>query len=210
MYRSEIQELEMSLAKRENLPLIRKYAQEFYKTHSLEDCWQFACESWKSTYFQIQEISVFLCGYIAHQSAAATLFLKDTVSQHPDWRVQEVLAMAFDAYCKSIGYENSLQIINEWISSDNHNNRRAVTEGLRVWTSRPFFSENPQIAISILSSLKEDNSLYVRKSVGNALRDISKKHRELIEQELFSWDLSNKKIQQVYKLAHKYLDKLGG
>lgn len=210
MYKSEIQQLEMTLTLKENLPLIRKYAQEFYKTHYLEECWQFVCESWESAYFQIQEISIFLCGYIAHKSDAAILFLKDTVSQHSDWRVQEVLAMAFDAYCKSIGYEKSLQIINEWITSDNPNNRRAVTEGLRVWTSRPFFSENPQIAISILSSLKEDNSLYVRKSVGNALRDISKKHKELIEQELLYWDLTNKRIKQVYKLAHKYLDKLGG
>ena len=49
--------------------------------------------------------------------------------------------------------------------------------------------------------LKEDSSEYVRKSVGNALRDISKKFPELIKEELDSWDVKSKESQQVYKLA---------
>ena len=74
------------------------------------------------------------------------------------------------------------------------NVRRAVSEGLRVWTSRPYFKDNPQIAIQLLSSHREDKSEYVRKSVGNALRDISKKNPELISAELNSWNLSSKEI----------------
>ena len=35
---------------------------------------------------------------------------------------------------------------------------------------------------------------YVRKSVGNALRDISKKFPELIEAELNNWNLESKEI----------------
>ena len=35
---------------------------------------------------------------------------------------------------------------------------------------------------------------YVRKSVGNALRDISKKFPELIEAELNKWNLESKEI----------------
>ena len=54
------------------------------------------------------------------------------------------------------------------------NHRRAVTEGLRIWTSRPFFKDNPKEAIRLLSEYKTDENEYVRKSVGNALRDISK------------------------------------
>ena len=48
---------------------------------------------------------------------------------------------------------------------------------------------------------KNDESEYVRKSIGNALRDISKKYPELILKELNSWELSSKEIKQVYKLA---------
>ena len=72
--------------------------------------------------------------------------------------------------------------------------RRAVTEGLRIWTSRPYFKDNPNEAIRRIASLKEDTSDYVRKSVGNALRDISKKFPELIEAELNNWNLESKEI----------------
>ncbi len=37
------------------------------------------------------------------------------------------------------------------------------------------FKQNPKVAISLLSKLKDDKSEYVRKSVGNSLKDISKK-----------------------------------
>ena len=60
-------------------------------------------------------------------------------------------------------------------------------------------------AIKRLSGLKEDSSEYVRKSVGNALRDISKKLPELIEAELNSWKLDSKETNQVYKLAIKFI-----
>ena len=55
-----------------------------------------------------------------------------------------------------------------------------IPEGLRIWNSRPYFKENPEEAIRRLADLKNDPSEYVRKSVGNALRDISKKHGALV------------------------------
>ena len=58
-----------------------------------------------------------------------------------------------------------------------------------------------------LSSLKDDESEYVRKSIGNALKDISKKYPELVSNELKQWDLSSKEIKQVHKLASAYLNK---
>lgn len=94
--------------------------------------------------------------------------------------MQEILAMAFDNHCAIIGYETALPLIKEWLNNDCINVRRAVTEGLRIWTSRPYFKDNPNVAIELLSTRKEDESEYVRKSVGNALRDISKKYPELV------------------------------
>ena len=115
------------------------------------------------------------------------------------------MAKAFDEFCKKIGYEKALPIIDEWLKNNNPNTRRAVTEGLRIWTSRPYFKDNPNEAIERIASLKEDVSEYVRKSVGNALRDISKKFPELIKIELGSWKLESKEIKQVYKLASKLM-----
>jgi 3-methyladenine DNA glycosylase AlkC len=95
--------------------------------------------------------------------------------------------------------------IEDWLADPNPNVRRAVTEGLRIWTSKPYFRDHPDTAIKLLSELREDDSEYVRKSVGNALRDISRKHKALVKAELQRWKISNKSIEQTYKLAGKFL-----
>ena len=81
---------------------------------------------------------VFLFGYLSEQDSSLA-FMRNEVSKDDNWRVQEVLAKAFDEFCKKIGYENALPIIDEWLKSSNPNTRRAVTEELRIWTSRPYF-----------------------------------------------------------------------
>lgn len=144
--------------------------------------------SYESKVYQVRMYSVFLFGYLSDDSDILT-FMRDEVSKDDNWRVQEVLAKAFDEYCKNIGYENVIPVIDKWLSSDNPNTRRVVTEGLRIWTSRPYFKVNPQKAIKRLARLREDASEYVRKSVGNALRDISRKFPELIKDELENWIL---------------------
>lgn len=202
-YRKYLEEI---IPEKDSLKLVKSEAEKYYKLHSLDDCFSMGMELYQSDNFQIQEVGVFLLGYSAHHNVSALSFLKDTVSQHDSWKVQEILAMAFDNYCKMIGYEAALPFIEEWLDSDCANVRRAVSEGLRIWTSRPYFKDNPQIAIQLLSAHREDESEYVRKSVGNALRDISKKYPELISEELNSWDLASKEIKQVYKLAGKFLD----
>ena len=76
---------------------------------------------------------------------------------------------------------------------------------MRIWTSRSYFNDNPDEAIKRIATLKEDSSEYVRKSVDNALRDISKKIPALIKEELDGWDVKSKVIAQVYKLASKFI-----
>ncbi|WP_373713897.1 DNA alkylation repair protein [Streptococcus sp.] len=175
-----------------------------YKSNDNEYNKKLAFLAYKSNVYQVRMYGVFLFGYLSADEKIL-IFMRDEVSKDDNWRVQEVLAKAFDEFCKKNGYENSLSIIDEWLESGNPNTRRAVTEGLRIWTSRPYFKENPKEAIKRIASLKEDMSDYVRKSVGNALRDISKKFPELIEAELNSWELASKEINQVYKLASKFI-----
>ena len=160
--------------------------------------------AFKSNVYQVRMYGVFLFGYLSEQDDILA-FMRDEVSKDDNWRVQEVLAKAFDEFCKKKGYEKALPIIDEWLKNNNPNTRRAVTEGLRIWTSRPYFKENPYEAVRRIAALKEDSSEYVRKSVGNALRDISKKFPELIKEELDSWEVNSKEIQQVFKLAGKFI-----
>jgi 3-methyladenine DNA glycosylase AlkC len=147
---------------------------------------------------------VYIIGLIGNKKALD--FLKNTVSKNPSWQIQEFMAMTFDNYCKKNSYKKSLAVINEWLNNKHENVRRAVTEGLRNWIKRPYFKDNPEEAIKILSKHKIDESEYVRKSVGNALKDISKTYPELIKKELTKWKLDTKEIEKVYKLAGKFIE----
>ena len=175
-----------------------------YKSNGIEYIKELAFLAYHSDVYQVRMYGVFLFGYLSIDNEILA-FMRDEVSKDENWRVQEVLAKTFDEFCKSMGYEKSLPIIDEWLNHDNPNTRRAVTEGLRIWTSRIYFKENPNEAIRRIANLKDDNSEYVRKSVGNALRDISKKFPELIKDELSTWKLENKEINQVYMLANKFI-----
>ena len=175
-----------------------------YKLNGIEYIKELAFLAYHSEVYQVRMYGVFLFGYLSTDKEILT-FMREEVSKDDNWRVQEVLAKSFDEFCKSIGYEKTLTVIDEWLNHDNPNTRRAVTEGLRIWTSRPYFKENPREAIRRIANLKEDKSEYVRKSVGNGLRDISKKFPELIKDELNTWKLENKEINQVYMLANKFI-----
>lgn len=191
---------------KDSLKLVKTEAKKFYQSHTPEECYHMGLSLYASDNFQIQEVGVFLLGYSAHVYPEALLFMKDKVSLHDNWKVQEILAMAFDNHCKIIGYEAALPLIREWLKSDVANVRRAASEGLRVWTSRPYFKDNPQTAIDLLAANRNDESEYARKSIGNALRDISKKHPQLVADELRTWDLSSRGVRQVYKLAGKFIE----
>ena len=176
-----------------------------YKSNDNEHIKKLAFLAYKSDTYQVRMYGVFLFGYLSEQDDILA-FMRDEVSKDDNWRVQEVLAKAFDEFCKKKGYEKALPIIDEWLKNNNPNTRRAVTEGLRIWTSRPYFKDNPNEAIRRIAALKDDPSEYVRKSVGNSLRDISKKFPELIKAELNNWNLESKEVEQVYKLASRLVD----
>ena len=174
-------------------------------TYSKEQCFEFALELFKHEAYQARMLATTIWGRLATEDDDALCFLKERISTDEHWRVQEMLAKAFDEVCKHSGNETSLPLIEEWINDGNPNVIRAVTEGLRIWTSRPYFKENPSVAIALIAKHKAHESEYLRKSVGNALRDISKKHAELIRQEVEQWNLSNPRILFTYKLAAKLL-----
>lgn len=180
-------------------------ADEIFSANSKEQCFEVALELFRNDAYQARMLATTILGRLAIEDNDALRFLKEQVSTDKNWRVQEMLAKAFDEICKNRGYEKCFYLIENWLDDDNPNVVRAVTEGLRIWTSRPFFKENPSLAIALIAKHKAHESEYLRKSVGNALRDISKKHAELIRNEVQQWDLSNPRILFTYKLAAKLL-----
>jgi len=184
---------------------IRETADEVVADETVEESIRFARRLYASEIHQARVLATFILGRLAAKSDKSLAYLRTHVSKDKDWRVQETLAKAFDRYCADVGYKQALPMIKEWLTDSNPNVRRAVTEGLRIWTNRPYFCYHPETAVRFLSHLKDDDSKYVRRSVGNALRDISRKHKEIIKAELQNWDVSRKNIKQAYELASRFL-----
>ncbi|HEY7985274.1 MAG TPA: hypothetical protein VID73_13940 [Ktedonobacterales bacterium] len=84
-------------------------------------------------------------------------------------------------------------MMDAWLADAHPNARRAVSEGLRPWTSarRGYFARHPAAAIRRLAALRRDPSEYVRHSAGNALRDIRRAHPVLVDAETATWDLGD-------------------
>lgn len=151
--------------------------------------------------YQGRMLGTHLLGQLSAGDVNALGLLLTKVASDPNWRVQEMLAKALDRHCRMLGYDRALSSIRAWISHDHPNVRRAVTEGLRIWTSRPYFKDHPAEAIRLIASNKAHESEYLRKSVGNALRDIARKFPDLVKNEVASWDLADRRVAFTSKLV---------
>lgn len=152
--------------------------------------------------YQVRMLGTYLLGYLSIDHPQALEILKTKVAADQNWRVQEMLAKAFDSYCAAKGYKESLPTIQHWLSQPNPNTKRAVIEGLRIWTGRSYFKENPQIAIVLISEYRENENKYLRNSIGNALRDIRKKYQNLVDREISYW-INDPRFGDLKKLITK-------
>ncbi|MFN0031696.1 MAG: DNA alkylation repair protein [Flavobacteriales bacterium] len=77
----------------------------------------------------------------------------------------------------------AMKQMHEWSKDKNHHIRRLSSEGCRPrlpWGMKLHsFVKDPSPVLSILENLKNDDELYVRKSVANNLNDISKDNPEI-------------------------------
>ncbi len=107
---------------------------------------------------------------------------------HRNWIVRETIADSILAGLKK-KMDITLSFLNKWAKSSNENLRRLVSESLRPHSSIKWLrdpTKNDKI-LDILTILRSDPSLYVRKSVGNNLKDLSKYMPEKILNLLESW-----------------------
>ncbi|MEW4371880.1 DNA alkylation repair protein [Paenibacillus kandeliae] len=84
-----------------------------------------------------------------------------------------------------------LQQMKIWAQDDNEHIRRLASEGFRPRLPWSFqlkqFMNDPEPTLAVLEQLKQDSSLYVRKSVANHLNDIAKDHPERIAEIARQW-----------------------
>ncbi len=184
---------------------IRDLADDCLSRKSQDEALALAHALYRSEVHQARMMATILFGRLSVERPEAFAFLRGTVADDPDWRTREMLAMAFDTYCKGVGYEWALPTIESWLGDPNPNVRRAVSEGLRIWTQRPYFKQHPDHAVALLGRLKADEHPSVRKSAGNALRDVSRTHKALVAVEVGTWDLGDARVADTYKYAARFL-----
>ena len=183
--------------------IFEEEAKKIVGSHSQINSNKIALDLLESEFYQMRSCGVFILGFISAKDKSVLFTLKELARDDDSWQVQEIIAKAFDQFCRDNGYENSLPEISEWINNENSNICRAVTEGLRVWTSRPYFKEHPEKAIRLISRNKASESEYLRKSVGNSLRDIGKKNSKLIQDEISKWNLDDSNTAFTYQYVLK-------
>lgn len=71
-------------------------AKEILSSSSEERSFAIASELFDHEAYQARMLATAILGYLAGTSEEALFFLKDRVSLDKDWRVQEMLAKAFD------------------------------------------------------------------------------------------------------------------
>ena len=100
-----------------------------------------------------------------------------------------------------------------WARSKNEHIRRLASEGSRPrlpWAiALQKYKENPKEILDILEILKDDDSLYVRKSVANNLNDISKDNPQILKDITKKWIGINKNRDWILKHGCRTLLKNG-
>lgn len=172
------------------VPEMRSTVQRFFTQyrHNSNDLFDMIKLVWKNSHENSDRMAIaLLSGFVGVEIRDCVLFLRNECCKDKDWRVQEMIAKGFTQYCESTGWEKVISEIEEWMIHSNENTRRAAAEGPRIWTKRAYFDKHPEEAIRLLGMLRDDNSLYVRKSVANSLSDISKAHPDLLVDSLMKW-----------------------
>ncbi len=102
--------------------------------------------------------------------------------------------------------QRTLEKIDQWITDPNPHVRRLCSEGTRPrlpWGKRiPSFVADPRPTLPILESLKDDPSLYVRRSVANHLGDIAKDHPDLVYAICECWMRSGASTDLLWLIRH--------
>ncbi|MET0211061.1 MAG: DNA alkylation repair protein [Burkholderiaceae bacterium] len=99
----------------------------------------------------------------------------------------------------------TLKAMQRWTGDRNEHVRRLASEGCRPrlpWSFRlEALVADPAPLAPVLDALREDESLYVRRSVANNLNDISKDHADWVFDHLSDWDMDNPRSAWIVKHA---------
>jgi 3-methyladenine DNA glycosylase AlkC len=109
--------------------------------------------------------------------------------------------------------DRTLKVMYQWSEDDNEHVRRLSSEGSRPrlpWSFKlDAIIENPSLTQPILENLKQDDSLYVRKSVANHINDVSKDKPDYVLRLVKTWDKQHPHTAWIVKRGCRSLFKQG-
>ncbi len=110
-------------------------------------------------------------------------------------------------------FVKTIKVINVWAKDKNHHVRRLASEGSRPRLPWSFklddVIKNPKSTQTVLEILKEDEELYVKKSVANHLNDLSKDNTDYMLHLISGWSKNNVHTLWIIKHASRTLIKKG-
>ena len=119
---------------------------------------------------------------------------------------------AIRVYLKA-DFKKTIREMEKWSEHENEHVRRLASEGSRPRLPWSFKLEEvinaPKTTSRIIDALKNDEALYVKKSVGNHLNDISKDHPEYMLDTISQWNLEHDHTNWIVKRAIRTLVKAG-
>ena len=151
---------------------------------------QSSADSWGS--FTAWPLVDYVSVYGLNQPAIALDVLKNLTSLFSaEFAIRPFIIRHFD-----LTYQHLLR----WTSDEDEHVRRLASEGSRPrlpWGKRlTQFCDNPDPIFPILEKLRDDSSLYVRRSVANNLNDIAKDHPAKVIRLCQSWSVDDSADRQ--------------
>ncbi len=154
-------------------------------------------------------VAIFLCDFVATFGTAEFDFSMESLRFFTRFGSAEFAVRGFI----QADQERALKIMLTWAQDANEHVRRLVSEGSRPrlpWGMRlNALVRDPEPCAAILEALKEDESLYVRRSVANHLNDITKDHPDWVLSRLETWDLEKEPLAWIARHACRTLIKRG-
>ncbi|MFX1507900.1 MAG: hypothetical protein ACFFDC_17575 [Promethearchaeota archaeon] len=136
--------------------------------------------------------------------------IKTNYANHSDWEIREISTYTIREGLRTFPLL-TLKILKDWLNNNpNENVRRLVTESIRPmadirWLRDP---EKNDPIIDLLTRFNANKSEYVRKSVGNNIKDLSKYMPTKILDLAENW-IGSANIQVTDNLASKSKQELG-
>jgi len=154
-------------------------------------------------------VAIFLCDFVATYGLAEFDYSMEALRFFTPYGSAEFAVRTFiQKDPKAV-----IQVMLRWAADENEHVRRLASEGSRPrlpWGLKlKELVRDPEPCAVILEALKNDESLYVRRSVANHLNDITKDHPEWVLSRLESWDLAQETQLWIARHACRTLIKRG-